>query len=202
MDQHWRGKAISDVAFRNEQAIRERLASERSQQEKAARLNLEGVSALNHNEPQKATDFFRQAYQLDPYNAFSLNNMGYLAETQGDEETAADFYDRARRGDQAGTAVSVASRHEMVGEAAGVVADTNSQAAGASLQAQAEMKRRQRTPIVLRKRDNSPITGPSSEENQGPQTQPSPTPDSQQQKFPRPPMDNAPVENDVPRPPQ
>ena len=192
LDPHWRGKPISDIAFRNAQAVRERLASERSNQERAARLNLEGVSALNHNEPQKAIDYFRQAYKLDSANAFSLNNIGYVAEAQGDEETAADFYGRARQGDQAGTTVSVASRHEMVGEAVGQVAGTNTEAAEAALQAQAQAKRRNRTPVVLRRRDNTPVTGPGAAAPQLPQSQ----------EVPHPPIDNAPVENTVPRPPQ
>jgi len=192
IDSRWRGKPISDIAFRNEQAVRRRIESEGSQQARAARLNLEGVSALNHNHPQKAESYFRQAYQLDPQNAFSLNNMGFLAEVQGDEETAADFYSRARQGDQAGTAVSAASRHEMVGEAVGQVAGTNTQAAEATLQAAAEAKRRNRAPIVLRRRDNTPVTGPSSDDS----------PPTQNPSVPRPPIDNAPVENTVPRPPR
>jgi len=188
IDSRWRGKAISDIAFRNEQAVRQTLQSQGSQQARAARFSLEGVSALNHNNPQRAEDYFRQAYQLDPQNAFSLNNMGFLAEALGDPETAADFYSRARQGEQAGTAVSVASRHEMVGEAVGQVAGTNTQAAEAVLQASAEAKRRNRTPVVLRHRDNTPVTAPSTNS-----AQPNGNP-----AVPRPPMDNAPVENTAP----
>lgn len=192
IDPRWRGKAISDIAFRNSEAVRQRLQSEGSQQAKAARLNLEGVSALNHNQPDKAEQYFRQAYQLDPQSAFSLNNMGFLSELLGDQETAADFYSRARQGDQAGTAVSFASRHEMVGEAVGQVAATNTQAAEAGLQAIAEAKRRKREPIVLRRRDNTPVVNTPAQES--PQTEnPSDT---------RPSIDNAPVENNVPHPPQ
>lgn len=193
VDPRWRGKPISDIAFRNEEAVRQRLQSEGGQQAKAARLNLEGVSALNHNQQDKAEQYFRQAYQLDPQNAFSLNNMGFVSEILGDQETAADFYDRARRGDQAGTAVRAASRHEMVGEAVGQVAASNTQAADASLQALAEAKRRKHEPIVLRRRDNTPV------ENVPPAEQ---APETQNPNVPRPPLDNAPVENNVPRPPQ
>lgn len=185
-DPRWRGKPISDVAFRNSEGVRQRLRSERNLQEKAARLNVEGVSALNHNDSRKAEDYFRQAYQLDPNSAFSLNNMGFVSEILGDKETAADFYSRARQGDQAGTAVSTASRHEMVGEAVGQVASSNTQAAEASLQATAEAKRRKHEPVILRRRDNTPVTGPP--------------PQSQNPSVPRPPIDNAPVENNVPRP--
>lgn len=191
-DPRWRGKPISDIAFRNEEAVRQRLQSEGSQQAKAARLNLEGVSALNHNQQDKAEQYFREAYQLDPQNAFSLNNMGFVSEILGDQETAADFYDRARRGDQAGTAVSAASRHEMVGEAVGQVAASNTQAADAGLQALAEAKRRKHEPIVLRRRDNTPV----------PKGQPDSVPQTDNSNVPRPPLDNAPVENNVPRPPQ
>src|SRR5690349_15696103 len=91
VDPRWRGKPISDIAFRNEEAVRQRLQSEGSQQAKAARLNLQGVSALNHNQQDKAEQYFREAYQLDPQNAFSLNNMGFVSEILGDQETAADF---------------------------------------------------------------------------------------------------------------
>lgn len=192
VDPRWRGKPISDIAFRNSESVRQRLQSERSRQEKAARLNLEGVSALNHNLPDQAEQYFRQAYQLDPQNAFSLNNMGFLSELLGDQETAADFYGRARQGDQAGTPVNAASRHEMVGEAVGRVAASNTQAAEASLQAIAEAKRRKREPIVLRHRDNTPVVN----------TPPENAPESESPNVPRPPIDNAPVENNVPRPPQ
>ncbi len=191
LDPHWRGKAISDVAFSNEQAVRARLASEQSAQDHAARLNVEGVSALNHNQPDKALTYFEQAYKLDPRNSFSLNNMGYLSEARGDQETANEFYDLAQRGEQAGLPVIAASHHEMVGEAVGRVAGTNAQATEANLQAEAEVKRRRHTPIVLRRRDNSPVT-PSPE---------SAAPEQPKPPVPRPPVDNVPVENTIPRPP-
>jgi Flp pilus assembly protein TadD len=192
IDPRWRGKPISDIAFRNETAVRQRLQSEGSQQARAARLNVEGVSALNHNESGKAENYFREAYQLDPQSAFSLNNMGFLSEVLGDPETAADFYSRARIGMGAGSPVSVASRHSMVGEAVGQVAATNTEAAEASLQAIVEAKRRNRTPIVLRRRDNTPVTGPDAQN----------PPATENPNVPRPRIDNAPVENNVPRPPQ
>lgn len=190
LDPHWRGQPISVIAFRNEQAVRERLASEQGAQDRAARLNMEGVSAINHNQMSKALDYFRRAYQLDPQSAFSLNNMGYVAEAQGDQETANEFYRLAPRGQDAGMPVSAASHHEMIGAAVGSVADANAQASEANLQAEAELKRRSRAPIVLRRRDNTPVTVPH------PDTQP------QTNQVPRPPVDNAPVENSVPRPPQ
>jgi Flp pilus assembly protein TadD len=193
IDPKWRGKPISDIAFRNEQAVRARLQSQQSNQDRAARLHVEGVSALNHNQDEKAYQNFREAYKLDPNSAFSLNNMGFVAEATGDKETANEFYSSAQRGEEAGAPVSIASHHEMVGVAVGQVAATNSQASEADLQAEAEAKRRNHRPIVLRRRDNTPVAMP---QEQTPQSQP---PASQ---VPRPPLDNAPVENTVPRPPQ
>jgi Flp pilus assembly protein TadD len=193
LDPKWRGRPISDVAFKNEQAVRARLESQQSNVDKAARLQVQGVSALNHNQDDKAYQNFREAYKLDPNSAFSLNNMGYVSDALGDKETANEFYSAAQRGEEASAPVSVASHHEMVGVAVGQVAGTNSQASEADLQAQAEAKRRNHAPIILRRRDNTPVTVP---ENQAPQNQ---APASQQQ---RPPLDNAPVENTVPRPPQ
>jgi Flp pilus assembly protein TadD len=198
LDPRWRGKPISNIAFTNEQSVRQRLASEQSNQDRAARLNVEGVSALNHNETEKALDFFRQAYKFDPQNAFSLNNMGYVSEAFGDQETADEFYNAARRGNQAGTPVSAASHHEMVGEAVTQVADSNAQGSEANLQAEAEVRRRSHAPIVLKHRDNSPIPAPPSSETPAP----APAPQTQNPPYPRPPLDNAPVENTVPRPPQ
>src|SRR6202140_2093127 len=46
LDPRWRGKPVSDIAFNNEQAVRARLASHQSNQDRAARLNVQGVSAL------------------------------------------------------------------------------------------------------------------------------------------------------------
>lgn len=191
IDRHWRGKPISDVAFNNMQAVRTRLASETTAQEKAARLNVEGVSALNHNEQAKALTYFEQAYKLDPNSAFSLNNMGYLAEVRNDEETANEFYTRAQSSADAAAPVSNASHHEMVGEAVASVANTNAQGTEANLQAEAEAKRRRNEPIVLRRRDNTPVT-----------TAPNLSAPAPKPAYPRPPVDNAPVENTVPRPPQ
>ncbi len=200
LDPHWRGKPISDVAFRNQEAVRRRLSFEQSAQDHAARLNVEGVAALNHNDPQKALNYFEQAYKLDPQSAFSRNNMGYVSEVQGDQETANEFYSLAQRGYEAGRPVQAASHHEMVGAAIGSVAGANAQGTEANLQAQAEAKRRSGTPVVLRRRDNSLVTVPQPDNPPAESTPARPA-------IPRPPLgsvpiDNAPVENSIPRPPR
>ena len=94
----WRGKPISDVAADNARNVRK---LQRRQQEdrgfQVAMLNLRGVSALNRNEPQAARQYFQQANKLDPADAFTLNNMGYLAEMEGDRESAQFFYEKAQQ---------------------------------------------------------------------------------------------------------
>src|SRR5438046_767849 len=94
----WRGKPTSDVAAAHARNVRK---LQRRQQEdrgfQVARLNLRGVSALNRNEPQAARQYFQQANKLDPADAFTLNNMGYLAEMEGDRESAQFFYGKAQQ---------------------------------------------------------------------------------------------------------
>jgi Flp pilus assembly protein TadD len=192
LDPHWRGKPIAEIATNNAASVRARLSAELTPEQHAARLNAEGVAALNHNQPDKALDYFAQAYKLDPYGAFSLNNMGYLAEARKDQETANEFYNAARHANDSGAPVSMASHHEMVGESVSSVAGSNSDATEANLQAVADAKRRSQEPIVLRRRDNTPVTTPHPD-------QPAP---AAKPNVPRPPVDNAPVENTVPRPPQ
>jgi Flp pilus assembly protein TadD len=197
-DPRWRGKPISEVAERNARAVNKRVESEQSTEAQVARLNLQGVSALNHNQPQKAREFFQQAYKLDPRNAFALNNMGYVAEMNGDQETAQELYREAKAAPGAGSRVSVATRREMVGAPLAEVANTNDQAAQANMEAVQEARRRQGGPIQLRRRDNSlvqePETPPANQNqspqdqtlrNQSPQTQPV-TPSTE------PPQDQAP----------
>ncbi len=66
-----------------------------------ARLNLRGVSAMNRNDRKAARENFEQAYKLDPKNSFTINNMGYLAELNGDRETAQSYYEQAQRAERA-----------------------------------------------------------------------------------------------------
>src|SRR6201998_1085637 len=59
------------------------------------RLNREGVEALQKRKYQKAEQLFYKAYLYDPADAFTLNNLGYIAELQGDIDRAERFYELA-----------------------------------------------------------------------------------------------------------
>jgi Flp pilus assembly protein TadD len=160
-DKQWRGKPISEIAARNAQAVRERIDTEQSVEARVARLNLQGVSALNRNDVPAARDYFQQAYKLDPHNAFSLNNMGYVFEMTGDEETAQELYDEAARADTSGDRVTLASHREMVGMSLSQVANANSSSSESDLNAARQLRQRQdKAPIVLKRRDGSTIPEP------------------------------------------
>ncbi|HZQ68634.1 MAG TPA: hypothetical protein VFA68_08955 [Terriglobales bacterium] len=161
LDPRWRGKPISEVAEANARAVRRRIETEQSVPAQVARLNLRGVSALNRNDVAAARKFFLEAYQLDGYNAFSLNNMGFVSELNGDQETAADFYERARAASGSAARVTVANRHEMQGLQLAQVAASNDEATQANMEAQREEKIRRGGPIQLKRRDNTPVIEPS-----------------------------------------
>ena len=161
IDRRWRGKDISTVAESNARAIQHRLETEESIADRVARLNLQGVSALNRNDRQTARKLFQQAYRLDPGNAFALNNMGYLAELDGDQESADDFYTRAKLASGANERVSLANRREMQGLPLAQVAASNDEGAESNLEAQRQQRIRQGGPIQLKTRDNRPIIEPA-----------------------------------------
>jgi Flp pilus assembly protein TadD len=160
LDPHWRGRPISEQAASNAEAVRKRLDNAEPVEAAAARLNLQGVYALNHNNAQRARWFFEQAYKLNPQSAFSLNNIGYVSEMDGDQETAGQFYLAAKEAAGSRERVAVASHSEMRGMSLTQVADANDQDTQANLEAQREARRRQNRPIQLLNRDQSPVAEP------------------------------------------
>jgi Flp pilus assembly protein TadD len=67
------------------------------------RLNQKGVEAIHKHEYEKAESCFYKAYLLDPDDPFTLNNLGYVSELQGQVDRALNFYKLA--GEQATDAV-------------------------------------------------------------------------------------------------
>ena len=74
------------------------------------------VSATNRNDWQAARQDFLKAYSLDPNSAFSLNNLGYVSERDGDLETAQFFYTKAQNAGDANARVGLASDSAAEGE--------------------------------------------------------------------------------------
>jgi Flp pilus assembly protein TadD len=194
LDSRIRGKGISEVAGNNAIALHDRLLKEPTVDARVARLNVQGVTALNHNDAEKARSYFLQAYDLDPRNGFALNNMGYVSEMNGDQETANDFYAEAAEAPAAPQRVLLASHQAGYGATLATVASSNGQLAQANLLALQQVRRQQTGPIQLRRRDNTPVTEPL---ESSPASTPA-NPPALQQRLP---VDNAPVDNSpVPRP--
>lgn len=151
----WRGRPVSAMAEENAKGLRGYLARAKESPEQVAELNLRGVSAVNRNDLRSANTDFRKAYAIDPNNAFTLNNIGYVAELEGDQETAQFFYERARQAGGASETVGVATKRSAEGRKLfAVAADSDSRVATKVAQ-QREMLRRQNEPVALRRRDNS-----------------------------------------------
>jgi tetratricopeptide (TPR) repeat protein len=67
------------------------------------RLNRDGVEAIRKHNYAKAEELFYKAYLFDPDDPFTLNNLGYVSELQGQIDRAQRFYSLAA--DQASDAV-------------------------------------------------------------------------------------------------
>lgn len=154
LNKEWRGRPISEVAAQNAEKARKELARASNVDDQVARLNLRGVSAMNRNDRKAAREYFQQAYKLDPRNSFTINNMGFLAELEGDKETASSYYEQARSARRARARVAVATRPEAEGRAVGQVADQSDALIDSEMEAIAEAKRRGGAAPVLRTRDN------------------------------------------------
>jgi Flp pilus assembly protein TadD len=167
----WRGKKISSIAERNSKRVREMAEKDQSPAAKVARLNLRGVTALNHNDRVAARDFFTQAYKLDPNNAFALNNMGYLAELEGDRETATAYYRAAQNSRNAKARVGLATRREAEGRPVATVAETNDTVVAQKLEQDTAARRQQlgNRPVQMKTRDNQPVQTPTPERTTTPE---------------------------------
>jgi Flp pilus assembly protein TadD len=155
----WRGRPVSEMAAASAKALRNRLARGNDANEQVAELNLRGVSAVNRNDLQTANVDFRKAYAVDPYNAFTLNNIGYVAEIEGDRETAQFFYDRAQQAGGANAKVGVATQHGAEGrKLVAVAADSDTKVGAKVTQERDAMRKENRNqPVALRRRDNSVV---------------------------------------------
>jgi Flp pilus assembly protein TadD len=151
----WRGRPISEVAAANAAAVSQQISHGQGVEAVAARLNLRGVAALTDNQPTAARGFFLQAYRQDPQNAFTLNNLGYISELDGDWEGAETYYQAARSGDDANGRVSYSTRRDAEGQKIDSLADDNEGGVEGTLKAMQEQKRRENHPVELKRRDGS-----------------------------------------------
>jgi Flp pilus assembly protein TadD len=161
LNRAWRGKPVSEMAQDSAKKLRERMQNAATAQAQAVLLNVRGVSATNHNDWSAARQDFLKAYSLNPNSAFSLNNIGYLAERDGDLETAEFFYERARRAGDAKDKVGLATRQSAEGMRLFAVASDSDQKVDGEITQENEARRRNPGPVGLKHRDNTPVVEPA-----------------------------------------
>jgi len=166
LDRSWRGKSVSSMADASARRVRKAIDKSEPAEAQAVRLTLHGVYAANQNDWNTARQDFLRAYTLDPNSAFTLNNRAYVAEHDGDLETAQYFYEKARRAGDAGARVGIATRVAAQGQPLVIVAEGSNEKVDTALEEYSRQRRNQKGPIELTPRGNNNPTG---EDNNKPQ---------------------------------
>jgi len=161
LNPNWRGKPVRQMAAQNARNLQARMENQRTVETRLAELNVRGVSALNRNDLSAAEQDFRAAYTLDPNNAFAVNNIRYPTEIDGDRETAQFYYDKAQSLPGANAKVGLASRGSAEGSRLSQVASENDSKVGAKVSQAQQAVRAQHEPVVLYRRDNTPVQEPN-----------------------------------------
>jgi Flp pilus assembly protein TadD len=156
LDHTWRGRPVKDMAAESAARLEQRMKKMGTVQANVVRLTIRGVSATNHNNWPIAREDFLKAYSLDPSDAFSLNNRGYVAERDGDMETAEYFYGKARRADNSNNRVGLSTQQSEEGKKLSSLATDSGRQVNGELDKYREYRRRQTGPIELTPRDNRP----------------------------------------------
>ncbi len=151
-----RGKPISEVAAASARQLRKRIRNEADTELQARMLTVHGVYSANQNDWLAAKRDFLQAYSLAPHSAFSLNNLGYVAEKDGDLETAQFYYSKARSADGANARIGLATEGSVEGKDLDTVANTSNQKVDTEIDAYRQAARQQTGPIELIRRGNHP----------------------------------------------
>jgi len=161
LNRAWRGKPVSVMAADSAKKLRERMQKTATVQAQAALLAVRGVSATNRNDWPVARQDFLKSYSLDPYSAFSLNNIGYLSEMDGDLETAEFFYAKAEKAEDAKVRIGLASRSSAEGKHLLAVAIDSDQRVDGKIIQENQTRRRRAGPIELKHRDDTPVVEPT-----------------------------------------
>src|SRR5437870_7101950 len=87
----------------------------RSKPTPVQQLNREGVKAVEKRQYDKAKKLFYRAYLLDPDDPFTLNNLGYISELQGDADRALKYYELSSK-NASQAKIDIASRPALKGK--------------------------------------------------------------------------------------
>jgi Flp pilus assembly protein TadD len=155
-DKSWRGKAVSNMAKASAGRLSERMRKIETSQAQGDMLALRGVTASNQNDWLEARQDFLHAYSINPSSAFSLNNRGFVAEMDGDLETAQFFYEKARMAGDSSARVGLATQHGAEGQKLLSVAAGSNQQVDRELEQYSIDRRSQTGPVVLTPRNSAP----------------------------------------------
>lgn len=151
----WRGKPISSLAASSLKRVQERLYKLGDSKSRATMMTVRGVAATNANNWDTARQDFLKAYALDPTSAFTLNNLGYIAEKDGDLETAQFYYGKARRASDAADRVGLATQPSAHGRRLTSVATDSGQQVNTRLDQFSQAQHGQAAPPALTPRDGT-----------------------------------------------
>jgi Flp pilus assembly protein TadD len=157
LDRAWRGKSVSQMAAESARKLESRLKNTDNPEAQAALLTVRGVSATNRNDWQAARRDFLKAYSLNPNSAFSLNNLGYVSERDGDMETANFFYMKAQQADDAKARIGLASSSLAEGQYLDAVAADSQQKVGGELDRYRQTRHAEPGNVELERRDGTPV---------------------------------------------
>ncbi|HLY42708.1 MAG TPA: tetratricopeptide repeat protein [Terracidiphilus sp.] len=165
LDASWRGRPVSEAAGESAKRLERRMRKMGGNDTQAAMLNTRGVFEANENDWVAAKDDFLRAYSLDPTSAFSLNNRGYVAEKDGDLETAQFFYMKARQAEGANALVGLATQQSAQGQSLSHVSNDSTYKVEGALDVYSQQRRRQTGPIELVPRGAASQSNPPAQPN-------------------------------------
>ena len=167
-DEAWSGRPVSALAAANAARLEGLMTAEGTAGAQAAMYNLRGVYAANENQPETAKEDFLHAYSLDPTNAFSLNNRGYVAEMNGDLESAQFFYEKAQQASGADMRVGLATAGSAQGQPLVRVATDSGYKVDSALVQYGEERHEQQAPIELTPRGGATLGNPATAPEKSP----------------------------------
>ena len=151
----WRGKSVSEMAEANVKRLQSRIQETDSPAVVADMLNLRGVVAENQSDWATARQDFLKAYSLNPIDAFSLNNRAYVAERDGDLESAQFFYQKAWKAADANLRVGRATKSTAVGKPLFQVATESDKKVDSAVEVYSRERHQEQSPVELTPRDNA-----------------------------------------------
>jgi tetratricopeptide (TPR) repeat protein len=172
----WRGKSVSAMAAASAKRLNARMALMTEPQRAALKYNERGVFEANQNQWFAARQDFLRAYQIDASSAFSLNNRAYVAERDGDLESAQFFYEKSWRANDANDRVGIATDRIAEGQKINSVATDSDGRVNSSLAYYGRQRRQQSAPVELTPRGGAQANPPSTQnqnQNNKRQQQPS-----------------------------